>query len=108
MEMEGDLGANWQKFKDNFEIYLIATGCNRQAAVVQAAVLQHCMGQGAKDILDTLELTSNEKKDKNKILKELDEYFIPQKNTSIERHKFNTRVQMAGTNCSRARHSFFT
>ena len=98
MNMEGDLAQNWTTFKENFSQFLTATGGDAKLPVVQAAVLLHCMGQGARDVLTTLEIAVADKKDKDKIIAKLDEYFVPKKNTSIERHKFNTRMQMPGEN----------
>ncbi|KAG5886958.1 hypothetical protein JTB14_011914 [Gonioctena quinquepunctata] len=57
MGMCGDLGSNWRKFKNNFSLYSIATGCKEKAKEVQAAVLLHCLGEEANEVLETLDLT---------------------------------------------------
>ncbi|KAB0797603.1 hypothetical protein PPYR_08596 [Photinus pyralis] len=94
MSMSGDLGKNWKIFKEDFNIYLLATGGTEKSRKVQAAILMHCMGRDAKEVLNTLEVSDTEKEDPTAIMKSLDDYFIPKTNTSVERHKFNTRVQL--------------
>ncbi|KAK5644833.1 hypothetical protein RI129_006133 [Pyrocoelia pectoralis] len=93
MQLEGNQGMNWKKFKNNFELFSVATGCSEKSKKVQAAVLLHCIGEETLEIIETLGLTEEEKNDPKVIIKKLDEYFIPKANVSVERHKFNTRVQ---------------
>ncbi|KAG5870574.1 hypothetical protein JTB14_029721 [Gonioctena quinquepunctata] len=96
MSMCGDLGSNWRKFKNNFSLYSIATGCKEKAKEVQAAVLLHCLGKEANEVLDTMDLTANERTDPDKIIKQLDVHFLPKSNPSVETHKFNSRNQLYG------------
>ncbi|KAG5877003.1 hypothetical protein JTB14_020657 [Gonioctena quinquepunctata] len=96
MGMCGDLGSNWRKFKNNFSLYSIATGCKEKAKEVQAAVLLHCLGEEANEVLETLDLTANDRTDPDKIIKQLDVHFLPKSNPSVETHKFNSRNQLYG------------
>ncbi|XP_071054962.1 uncharacterized protein [Onthophagus taurus] len=96
MKMDGDIAVNWNSFKDNFETYALATGCANKEKAVCAAAFLHCMGQEARDVLKTLEVSTEDKKDKEKIIRKLDAYFIPQRNKTVERHKFNSRIQIMG------------
>ncbi|KAG5887510.1 hypothetical protein JTB14_036233 [Gonioctena quinquepunctata] len=96
MGMCGDLGSNWRKFKNNFSLYSIATGCKEKAKEVQAAVLLHCLGEEANEVLETLDLTANDRTDPAKIIKQLDVHFLPKSNPSVETHKFNSRNQLYG------------
>ncbi|KAK9746375.1 hypothetical protein QE152_g6141 [Popillia japonica] len=93
MVMTGDLAANWRKFRNNYETFMIATGANKKAVEVQAAVLTHCMGEEVRSILDTLDISAEQKQDPKYILEVLQQYFIPKTNISIERHRFNSRTQ---------------
>lgn len=43
MQATGDLASNWKKFKENYNIYMMASGCNLKDKQIQAAVLQHCL-----------------------------------------------------------------
>ena len=98
MTLEGCVATEWTQFKDNFDIYSIATGCSLKEESIKAATLLYCLGQSARDVLDTLEPTKEEKASSKEIIKKLDEYFIPKKNKTVERHKFNTRGQQANEN----------
>ncbi|KAK9704014.1 hypothetical protein QE152_g28561 [Popillia japonica] len=111
MVMTGDLAANWRKFRNNYETFMIATGANKKAVEVQAAVLTHCMGEEVRSILDTLDISAEQKQDpkyilevlqqyfipKTNILEVLQQYFIPKTNISIERHRFNSTFQFQNT-----------
>lgn len=96
MVMAGDLGVNWKKFKNNFELYCMATGCSEKPQSVQAAVLLHCIGEEALDIYQSFELSDDEKTNSKVLLEKFGEYFLPKQNISVESHKFNTRVQSQG------------
>ncbi|KAG5870812.1 hypothetical protein JTB14_004638 [Gonioctena quinquepunctata] len=92
MGMCGNLGSNWWKFKKYFSLYSIATGCEEKAREVQAAVLLHCLGEEANEVLETL----NDRTDPDKIIKQLDVHFLPKSNPNVETHKFNSRNQLYG------------
>lgn len=96
MCIEGDTAVNWKKFKSTYEIYIVATGCSEKSNEIQAAVLLHCLGNEANDILETLDLADEDKKDPKKIIEKLDKYFVPKMNYSVETHKFNMRTQLPG------------
>lgn len=96
MIMEGDLGENWRKFKSNFNIYSKASGCTLKTQDIQAAILLHCVGQEAREIFESFDMTEEEKNKPGEIITKFDAYFLPQTNKSIERHRFNTRVQLKG------------
>ncbi|XP_023238018.1 uncharacterized protein LOC111636862 [Centruroides sculpturatus] len=93
MLVEGDLGANWKKFKKSYLLYSTATELTTKNNETQAAILLHCLGEDALEIFETLELSEEEAKQPNVILEKLELYFIPKSNQSVESHKFNTRVQ---------------
>ncbi|EFA12511.1 hypothetical protein TcasGA2_TC004209 [Tribolium castaneum] len=96
--LEGNLAVNWKKFKKAIDIYIVASGNDDLKDPIKAAIWLHCMGEETLEILDTLELTEEGRKDPEEIVCKLDEYFVPKTNVSVERHKFNSRVQMANEN----------
>lgn len=98
MLMEGDLGQNWIKFKSTIELYMCVIGCKTKDKEVQAAVILHCVGEEAREVFDTFELQTTQKKDSDVILKKFEEYFLPKKNVSVERHRCNIRIQAANEN----------
>lgn len=93
MMMEGNLSVNFKKFKQNFELYLLATGCSEKSQKIQAAVLLHSVGEHVLEIIETLGLQEDERNNKDIILQKLEQYFVPKVNTSLVRQKFNRRVQ---------------
>lgn len=54
------------------------------------------IGEQGRDIFNTFELTDQDKNQYNVYLTKLDEYFLPKVNCSVERNKFNMRVQVQG------------
>lgn len=96
MVMEGDIADNWRRFKADYEIYTKASGVSEKTKAVQAAVLLHCIGRDAREIFKTFDLTEEDKDDPAKIMTQYDKYFLPMTNKSVERHKFNQRMQQAG------------
>lgn len=91
MVMEGDLGANWKKFKNNLDLYMKATGCVNKTEDTKCAVLLHCIGEQGRDIFNTFEI--GEENTLAAYIKKFDTYFLPKVNSSVERNKFNTRIQ---------------
>ncbi|KYN03603.1 hypothetical protein ALC62_05543, partial [Cyphomyrmex costatus] len=77
----------------SFDLYLVATGASKKSEEIKAAMLMHCVGEQAVDVIDTLGLTEDELKVKDTIIAKLDAYFVPKTNESVERHKLNMRVQ---------------
>ncbi|KAK9685286.1 hypothetical protein QE152_g38158 [Popillia japonica] len=99
MSMDGDLGLNWKKFKARFEIYIKATGINNKGTEEnRIACLLHCMGEDAQEIFETFELSEQKKESYKEVVKAFEDYFVPKSNPSVERHKFNTRIQRPGEN----------
>lgn len=93
--MSGDMAVNWKRFKESFEMYLVATEGNKKGSEIRAAIFKHVIGEEAIEILENLEIPANEHKNAEKLIEALDTYFKPVKNKSVERHKFNTRNQQA-------------
>ncbi|RZC37174.1 hypothetical protein BDFB_012164, partial [Asbolus verrucosus] len=80
MEMTGDLAKNWKKFKENYQLYVTASGYYARDKPVQAAVLLHCVGEEPREIIKTLELSPEEMRDPDQILMKLDAHFVPASN----------------------------
>lgn len=94
----GDLGRNWKAWKENFKVYLSASGCINKEKEIQAAVLLHSIVREVTEILNLLSIMDEQKKDSDGIITMLDGYFIPKTNLSFACHKFNTRVQLPNEN----------
>lgn len=90
----------WQRFKQSFNIYLLAAGYDRLAETRKAAILLNCIGQQAQDVyLNTLRPENPEKDKQDKlqeVIKVFDEYFKPKQNEVINSYNFNKRCQEDG------------
>ena len=93
MEVKGDVAANWEFFRGQFEDYEIATGLDKRDARVRAATLRSVMGKECLQILKNLNLTNDEQNSVNSCLDQLEAHFKPQKNVIYERFVFNTTSQ---------------
>ena len=91
MELKGNLSENWNRWKQSWEYWKIATKLNKEEEPVIVASLHHVLGPAVSQIAEKLPGVD---KSKNKsILDALTKYFEPQKNETFERYKFNTAVQ---------------
>lgn len=96
LRREGDPGRNWETFKESWRLYATATGCDKQETKVQVAAFMHIIGEDARDIIKTLDVHVLKASLVESIIGKLDAYFLPTRNISVERHKFNTRKQGPG------------
>lgn len=94
MKFEGNIPANWKRFRSNFEIYAEATGCYAKGDSVAVATFLHIVGEEAREIFETFEFEEDdERKDIKKVIAKFEEYFVPKVNPSVERNKFYNTVQ---------------
>ncbi|KAI4465084.1 transposable element tc3 transposase-like protein [Holotrichia oblita] len=57
MNMEGDIAKDWMQFKDDCELYTVATGCTeKKTKEIQAVTLLRCCGKETREILSNLEI----------------------------------------------------
>lgn len=94
LNWSGNMAENWSFFKQKFDIYMIASKSSSETSQYQIALLLSVIGDRALKIYNNFTYTDNE--DKNDIkttLAKLDNYFIPDKNITYERHVFFLREQ---------------
>uniref|UniRef100_A0A1Y1KPK9 Paraneoplastic antigen Ma-like C-terminal domain-containing protein n=1 Tax=Photinus pyralis TaxID=7054 RepID=A0A1Y1KPK9_PHOPY len=99
MSLEGDVGVNFRKWKQQFEMFMLASGLDVKASVSseqKVAILLHSIGSEVYEIYTTLELSDEERKSWKEVLKKLEVYFKPKENETINRHMFHTRRQKDG------------
>ena len=94
LQLTGNLAENWQKFKQRFDLYSVASGLKEKSEDVQASALLHMVGEDALEVYNTFEFTTAADKMKVKpICEKFQEYCNPRKNVTFERYKFSTHVQ---------------
>ena len=91
---QGNIAENWQRWKQHFEIYMVASGKNSKSDEVKAATFLHIAGPEALEIFNTLSF--DDAGDDKKLVEKFEAYCIPRKNVTWERHVFNTRNQQSG------------
>lgn len=77
----------WLKWKQRFNIFLLASGKHSESEEVKIALLLYIIGESSLDVYNTFS------DDKTKTLKDVlecfDSYFLPKKNITMETFKFN-------------------
>lgn len=94
---EGNISANWKKFKQKYVTYEIATGISSKYSATRVATLLTVIGNDAIDVFNTL--TWDEEGDEKKIEKVLLKFekpCEPKKNVNNERYKFFSRAHESG------------
>lgn len=87
----GNLCREWATWKKSFMIYYKACQLDKKERDVQTSILLHVIGEKCRDVYEQFSevtFTSIES-----LLKKFDDFFTPQKNLTIERHKFFIRNQ---------------
>ena len=97
LSLQGNLAENWWRWKQRFEVYMVASGENSKGDEVKAATFLQRAGPEALEVFNTLSFdnTCDEKK-LDKRVEKFKAYCIPRKNVTWERHVFNIRNQQPG------------
>ena len=96
MICKGNLVANWEFFREQWEDYEVATGLDKQTSKIRLASLRSVMG---KDCLQTFLNLSTSAEDRNNVeacMNAFESYFKPQRNVVYERYVFNSWEQYQG------------
>ena len=94
--LTGNLAENW-RFKQQFEIYQIASGLDKKDGKVQATALLHVVGIEALEVYNTFQWnTEGDNVKVDKIMEKFERYCNPRKNLTFERHSFFSRNQQEG------------
>ena len=97
LALTGNLAENWRRFKQQFEIYEIASGLARKDGKVRAMTLLHVAGSETLEVYNTFQWDENEDNTKvEKIMEKFERYCNPRKNLTFERHSFFSRNQLEG------------
>ena len=97
LSLQGNLSENWRRWKQQFTIYMTATGKTSASDEVKSAIFLHLVGPNALDIFNTFTFTEEgDAKKLNKVIEKFETYCTPRKNVTWERHVSNTRSQKPG------------
>lgn len=86
----------WPKWKRRFEQFRTASGLAKDEEEKQVSTLLYCLGEEAEDRLNSTDITTNDRKKYDAVLKKFDEFFAVRRNVIFERARFNQRSQLQG------------
>ncbi|XP_054287883.1 uncharacterized protein LOC129003610 [Macrosteles quadrilineatus] len=90
----GNMSENWSFFKQKFKIYMVASKSEKETSDYQIALLLSVIGDRALKIYNNFQYSTGEDKHKlETVISKFDNYFIPTKNVTYERHIFFLREQ---------------
>ena len=87
---------DWQRWKRRFEQFRVASGLKEESDIKQVSMLLYCLGEEAEAVLESTDITSDDRKRYDKVIEKLDAFFKVRKNVVFERAQFNRRKQLEG------------
>lgn len=86
----------WEKWKKRFELFLSASGLDKEEETRKVSTLMYCLGEDAEGVLVSTNIRDDDRKKYKEVMSKFDEYFKVRRNVIYERAKFNTREQREG------------
>jgi hypothetical protein len=94
LTFEGNLSENWQKWRQELEIYLNAT--EKDGKSMKISILLTCIGKQGREIYNTFQFVEGEEMKFKVVVQMFQDYCSPRKNIRFMRHKFFTCKQRDG------------
>ncbi|CAC5418934.1 unnamed protein product [Mytilus coruscus] len=89
---DGNMTERWKKWRQTMELYLDVALSEAEKENTCKALL-NVIGQEGRDIFNTFDIQEGDKGKIEPLFTHFEIYCIPRKNVTMERYKFNTRVQ---------------
>ena len=96
MQFDFSKPEDWERWIRRFERFRQASGLAEKTDETQVSTLIYSMGDKAEDVLQTLGLNEEQKKDYKTVKETMTSFFEEKRNIIYERAKFNQRVQFEG------------
>ena len=94
LKLGGDIAADWERFRAEWQNYEIAADLTEVAERKRAAVFLACVGSAAQSVFRTFKFDREEDKSEvQKIIMAFDRHCIGEANVTYERYMFHQRVQ---------------
>src|SRR5664279_2869343 len=94
LKLGGDIAADWERFRAEWQNYEIAADLTEVAERKRAAVFLACVGSAAQSVFRTFKFDREEDKSEvQKIIMAFDRHCIGEANVTYERYMFQQRVQ---------------
>ena len=88
LSFDGNNSENWRRFKQQYDIYLTASGSEKKDDTVKIAILLNFAGEDAIEVFNTFQFPEGDEKKLNKVLEQFERYCNPRKNVVFERYQF--------------------
>ena len=89
LALTGNLAENWRRFKQQFEIYEIASGLARKDRKVRTITLLHAARSEAVKVYNMFQWNADDDNKKvDKVMEKFERHCNPRKNLTFERHSF--------------------
>ena len=96
MVCKGNLVANWEFFRQQWEDYEVMTGLDKQTSKIGLASLRSVMGKDCLQTFLNLNISVEDRYNVEACMTTLENYFKPQCNVAYERYVFNSCEQNQG------------
>ena len=99
MSFDGNVAENWDVWKQELELYLVATEKDgiRKSDKIKTSILLHCIGKQGREIYHTFTWTTDDDRLRFEIvLEKFDHYCLLRKNLTYLRHRFFSYRQRHG------------
>ena len=96
MVCKGNLVANWEFFRQQWEDYEVATGLDKQSSEIRLASFRSVMGKDCLQTFLNLNILAEDRNNVEACITALENYFKPHRNVVYERYVFNSCEQNQG------------
>lgn len=97
LKLGSDIATDWNRFKSEWENYMIVADLSEVAEKKQAAIFLASIGTAAHSVFRTFKFTDETHKQKvEKIIEAFEKYCISEANETYERFLFHQRIQQPG------------
>jgi len=67
LSFDGNTSENWRRFRQQFDIYIIASGSEKKDDAVKIAILLNFAGEDAIEVFNTFQFAEGNEKKLNKV-----------------------------------------
>ena len=97
MYFDGNVAENCDVWKQELELYLVATEKDGKSDKIKTSILLHCIGKQGREIYNTFTWTTDDDRLRfEAVLEKFDNYCQPRKNLTYLRHRFFSYRQRHG------------
>ena len=88
LSFDGNTSEDWRRFKQQYQIYLTASGSEKKDDSIKIAILLNFAGEDAIEVFNTFQFPESDEKKLDKVLEQFERYCNPRKTVVFEKHQF--------------------